>query len=332
MFLTLLLGLGAAGLGAFGVKKGFDAISDNKEARETNDDAQDIINSAKKKLSRARSASKKALENLGQQKYHMYEQPLSNFIRLFEQIKNVKLDDCPSLNELSDFSIDKQNFATLKADTELMSSFAGGTVSGLTAGAAVAFGAYGAASALATASTGTAIATLSGAAATNATLAFFGGGALAAGGLGIAGGTAILGGVVAGPALAICGAIMSSKAKANLDRAYSNLAEAEETEAQVNVLVSACNGIRKMASQFQRLLIKLDLLLAEALENFDRIIQQEGTDYRTYSQSSKNGVAALVALVQATKALLDTPIINKKGAVTKKSAQIAKAVQLQLSA
>ena len=45
------------------------------------------------------------------------------------------------------------------------------------------------------ASTGTSIASLSGAAATNATLAFFGGGSLAAGGLGMAGGTAVLGGL-----------------------------------------------------------------------------------------------------------------------------------------
>ena len=46
-----------------------------------------------------------------------------------------------------------------------------------------------------TASTGTAISTLSGAAATKATLAWLGGGALAAGGLGVAGGTVVLGGV-----------------------------------------------------------------------------------------------------------------------------------------
>ena len=46
---------------------------------------------------------------------------------------------------------------------------------------------------LGTASTGTAISTLSGAAATKATLAWLGGGALATGGLGIAGGAVVLG-------------------------------------------------------------------------------------------------------------------------------------------
>ena len=48
------------------------------------------------------------------------------------------------------------------------------------------------------ASTGTAISTLSGAAATNATLAWLGGGAIAAGGLGMTAGVVVLGGVTVG--------------------------------------------------------------------------------------------------------------------------------------
>ena len=54
---------------------------------------------------------------------------------------------------------------------------------------------------LGTASTGTAISTLSGAAATKATLAWLGGGTLAAGGLGVAGGAVVLGVLCAGGAL-----------------------------------------------------------------------------------------------------------------------------------
>lgn len=57
----------------------------------------------------------------------------------------------------------------------------------------------------AAASTGTAISTLSGAAATNATLAWLGGGSIAAGGGGIAAGTLALGGIIAIPALAVMG-------------------------------------------------------------------------------------------------------------------------------
>lgn len=46
---------------------------------------------------------------------------------------------------------------------------------------------------------------MSGVAATNATLAWLGGGSLATGGLGMAGGAIVLGSVVAAPAIFICG-------------------------------------------------------------------------------------------------------------------------------
>jgi len=71
----------------------------------------------------------------------------------------------------------------------------------LGAGASTALGAWALVGAYGTASTGTAIATLSGAAATNATLAALGGGSLAAGGGGIAAGGAVLGGLITIPAL-----------------------------------------------------------------------------------------------------------------------------------
>ena len=64
----------------------------------------------------------------------------------------------------------------------------GAVVGGLMMAAPACFGAA--------AGTGTAIGSLSGAAATNATLAFYGGGTVASGGLGMAGGAAVVGGVV----------------------------------------------------------------------------------------------------------------------------------------
>ncbi len=77
---------------------------------------------------------------------------------------------------------------------------AGGAAAGAAAGGAAAYATFTAASMLGTASTGAAISGLSGVAATNATLAFLGGGSLAAGGAGIAGGTLLLTGIVAAPA------------------------------------------------------------------------------------------------------------------------------------
>ncbi len=66
-------------------------------------------------------------------------------------------------------------------------------------GGSMAAGAWAVVSVIGSASTGTAIASLSGVAATNATMAWFGGGALAAGGSGMAGGMMVLGGIIAAP-------------------------------------------------------------------------------------------------------------------------------------
>ncbi|HDM8197684.1 TPA: hypothetical protein P0E36_003852 [Vibrio harveyi] len=70
----------------------------------------------------------------------------------------------------------------------------GGLVGGTTA-----LGAWGLVSLIGSASTGTAISSLSGVAATNATLAWFGGGSLATGGAGMAGGFWVLGGILVAP-------------------------------------------------------------------------------------------------------------------------------------
>jgi hypothetical protein len=78
---------------------------------------------------------------------------------------------------------------------------AGGAVAGAVVGGAAAYGTFMTAVTLGSASTGAAIAGLSGAAATNAALAVLGGGTLAAGGAGVAGGTVLLAGIVAAPAL-----------------------------------------------------------------------------------------------------------------------------------
>ena len=87
--------------------------------------------------------------------------------------KNVDFTESTGLLELSKLRIDRASFEKAGASEHFGLSLAGGSLAGLTGGALAAFGAYSAASTFAVASTGTAISSLSGAAATNATLAFF---------------------------------------------------------------------------------------------------------------------------------------------------------------
>ena len=324
-FAFIAIGAGAA---ALGIGKGVKAGADQKDATQTNERAQHIADRATKNATKSRENSGKALQELGQKKIWILDNSVESFIRLFEQIHNVELGESTGMDELKKFRIDKQAFEELKQMSTMASSIAGGIVGGAAAGALAAIGAYGGAMTFgACATTGTAIATLSGAAATNATLAFLGGGALSVGGLGIAGGTMVLGGLVAGPALAVMGFIVGAKASANKDAAYSNLAQARKYEEEVKTVQVLCKAIRMRANMFERLLIKLDAVFEPLTDSLAQIIQKSGTDFSQYSEEEKAVVAANLSLAKAIKAILDTPILTEEGNLTAESEAIIKPIQ-----
>lgn len=326
MPLPLIPILVAAGAGALGVGKGIKAGIDSKSAVDINNRANSIIDESKQKLELARKKCSVSLESLGSKKVFILDINIKRFIRLFEQIKNIELLDSEGLNELQKFKMDKKEFTELKELSNYAASLIGGSATGALGGALTAFGAYSAAMTFGAASTGTAIASLSGVAATNATLAFFGGGSLAVGGLGIAGGTMVLGGLVAGPALAVMGFIMGSKASKNLDNAMSNRAEAEKISEELKTAAVVCNGIRRRTCLVERLLIKLDILFLQLIDNLEDVITNEGTDYGKYTDDAKQSVAATVSMASSIKAVLDTSILDDEGNITVESEEVVKDV------
>ena len=320
----------AAAAGAFGIGKGIKAGIDMKDAKDTNERANNIVDDAKENLEDCRKASGKSLEAIGSKKLYILDKSINRFVSAFEQLKNVELTESVGLDELSKFRIDKQSLTELKEMGGYAASVLGGTAAGALGGALTAFGAYSAAMTFATASTGTAIATLSGAAATNATLAFFGGGSLAAGGLGMAGGAAVLGGLVAGPALAVMGFVIGAKASAQVDEAYSNLARAREIREELETAGVACNAIRRRAYMFFRLLVRLDSLFVPLIVGMERAIAAHSTDFHSFTDDEKHTVAAAVSIAGAIKAVLDTPILTEDGKLTEESDAIAEDISSKI--
>ncbi|HIT63205.1 MAG TPA: hypothetical protein IAC37_01925 [Candidatus Ventrimonas merdavium] len=328
-FLFIAAGVGT---GLVGVGKSIKAGIDQKEANDTNSAAEYKIDHAKEMINTSRKNCGNAIETLGRRKIAVLDGSMKTFITEFEKLNHVELSDSTGLNELQKMVLDKKTFADLKELQGMASSMAGGLASGAMAGALTAFGAYGAAGALATASTGTAIASLSGAAATNATLAFFGGGSLAAGGLGMAGGTAVLGGLVAGPALAVLGFVVGAKASKNLDAANANWAKAKEFEEEMKAAADVCNGIRRRSAMFNRFLIRLQTVFDPMLYEMTQIIKEKGTDFRKFNDDEKKCVASAMSMAGAIKAVLDTPILDDDGNLTKESRTIIESTQKKVEA
>lgn len=317
-----LLFIGAAigsGLGAGrSIKAGIDA----SKANEINKSANEIMQEATDRINAQRKACGRSMSQLGEEKLFVLNSSITEFLTAFRKIKNVDFRESEGLNELEKIHIDEKDFSEMNEMVNFAGSVAGGAVAGTAGGALVAFGAYGAAQALASASTGTAISALSGIAAKNATLAFFGGGSLASGGMGMAGGMAVLGGLVAGPALMIVGVVAGAAAKKNLEAAYTNRAEAIRIAEELNVGALQCEAIRRRTYMFYNLLARLDASFLPLIYRMEDILKEEGEDYSRYSQKSKEEIASCVSIALTIKSVLDTPLLTDDGVLTDASEKI----------
>lgn len=320
--IPIAIAMGASAL--FGAGKTAKAVINSKEADKLNDAASYIINNSKDSLELAKGVCSNNLKNLGFKKAYVLNDTVIKFIASFEKLKNINFQSSVGMDELNKFITDEAKFKEIKEMSILASSIIQGVGGGAVAGAAIAFGAYGAVGALGAASTGAAISTLSGAVATNATLAFLGGGTIAAGGLGVAGGMAVLGGMVAAPALLVIGLVSDSKASAKLDEAKANLAEAKTIAEGLKNMEIMAYALSRRAQMFNRLLMKLDSYLAPLVYEMENIIASKGEDFSKFDENEQEMIAKAVSMVKSVKTVLDTPIIDDNGGVTEESLLVAK--------
>lgn len=296
MPIPFILGGIAIAAGAFGAKKGYDAYCDNEDAKSYTQRAKRIFENSQEELNDKRKATNENLNDFGEYKKSIFENEINKFLYLFRQIKNFKVTD----NTLDEYELQNNeiSFEAFKKEvfnvTNLLGSMSGSAVAG--------------------------------AAATNATLAWLGGGSLAAGGFGVAGGTMVLGGLVAGPALAVAGWVLSAKAEEAKNEAYSNLEKARSIKAINDTIILKLNKIVKMSNAvrqtiqtlnnlaFKSLLIELELFL----------IKKSDHDYNHFSKDEKEFANKILNVAKTIKNLLVVPILTKDGEIDKKVQSVLK--------
>lgn len=229
MALPFILWGAAALLAGTGVVKGFGAMSDFDDAKNIGESACKRYEDAESSLQNSRNQTNSEFEALGKVKVSIFNNQINHLVTAIKKSKNAS-------SKLKDFDVSISPDELKEMERLILTSLEieRGLGTGAVTGALAAWGAYGSVGLLATASTGTAISTLSGVAATNATLAWLGGGALSAGGFGMAGGTLALGGIVLGPALAVGGFMLASKAEKALTQAHEYRADVDIAIAEMD--------------------------------------------------------------------------------------------------
>lgn len=306
-----------------GIHSGVKATKNSRKAKSVNRRAGEMVEQSEERLNATRQITNRSIESLGEKKISILSNSIKEFISLYQLLKNVEINQKTiGVEELKNIGVSKDLLHDLEAQSYKAVKVASGGMASLGTGVAAAYGAYAGTMALGTASTGAAISGLSGVAATNATLAWLGGGALSAGGYGVAGGTMVLGGIVAGPALAVGGLVISSQSKKKLNSAYENLDEAKVIQEQMKSAEEVLFGIKNRANQLKTLLSTINVEFTELLSVMRIIIKNKGTDWLDYSQNEKEDIHKLVLLAQLIKGVIDTPLLEEDGEITKKSEEV----------
>lgn len=319
MPIPFILGAAAVAAAGYGVKKGLDAKEDMDTASEYNNRAKVIAKKTEDAIKNQKDHTTCQIESLGKTKINIFGTSMTDFVKHFEKIKNIEIGDSEGLDELRDFNPSSPEFKELKKLSLEASDMVAAGLGSVAGGTLLAAGTYGSVmfGGFAIASTGAGIAGLSGAAATNATLAWLGGGAVGSGmtAFGMTGGMVVLGGLVVGPALAIGGAFLASKAEDAKYQAYSNFDKAEEYKEQGKGIIVTLNAMERRAEQIEKALIALNSRLEKSVHELIATIDRVGVDYKMFDALAKKSVMQSMCYAKAVKTVLDTSLLHEDGSL-----------------
>ena len=302
MPLPLIIGGLAAIAGVAGVGSGIHGGVKMKEANDTMKAAQSKQQKAVALFEKRNNETTELMDSIGKQELEI----LSSFDDFSDIIE--KIQGRPKFRAYKRDGINLPDYEA--EELKKVSAGAGvllGGVSGAAAGATTS-----AVMALGTASTGTAISSLSGVAATNATLAALGGGSIAAGGGGMALGTAVLGGATLGVGLLVGGIIFNVTGSKLSDKADEAYRQAMRTEQEVNKIVGYFDELNSIAKPFKISLTEIENQYRKRLATLDHVVNfSEKTQWSEFTDKEKIMAENAVLLVGLLYKMCKTSLVLK---------------------
>ena len=311
--LLVIPALIAAGGG--GALAGLDGADRMLEARRRCDDAERRQQAAHERLKAKEARTDKQLRAYGAFQEGVREEVLLRFVAWLEaNRRSVNLIDAELLDGLDlpeHVLLRNQDFG---ADA---GSLLAGGITSIVAGVAARQAALTGVRMVATASTGAAISGLSGAAAESATLAWIGGGTLAAGGTGVAGGAMVLTGIGIAPTVLLGGLALNKEGRKAQTQAARFEAEVEEGVATWALRGRILERVRRRVRELRAVLQGLSDAARRSLDELELL----SFDHTDDDHLRRFQEAAL--LVRSVREVLAAPILDAKGGVSSESERVA---------
>ncbi|MCQ2879684.1 sortase [Helicobacter pylori] len=296
----ILAGVALAAAG-YGVKKGIDALDADCEADEFIKKAENLKEEATKKAKSAESDCKLAFARFGEKKLRVLSHSVSNFLNHFHRLNRSRI----IIEGINMQDIQRQVSDARKITNQLNANgIDGDSVLGVFAG----FGSLG----ISSFTTGAIL-----------------GGGLAASGLA---GMAVIGGLVAGPALAILGAINADEMEKKRDDAKAYLSQVKAAVKKADVMVDQFQAVRKMADLFIKQITRFEKIFFSI--SIDAITTMKKCNYDTsrYNQKEKDQLSVTVSTLMTLSAFLKVSIMDEHQKLNKKAQNALNLMRNQINA
>lgn len=306
----ILIALGVAS-GATGATLGVHSAVTIKDSKDCISEAEKIQNNALNRLSTYSKRAVDKADELGKMEMKI----LASFNIFSNCIE--KIQERPEFRKISSFELELDNkgiqeLRKTSNEASLLISIAGSMVTGVAGGFAAAGATTSAVSILCTASTGTAIADLSGVAATNATLSALGGGSIAAGGGGIALGSTALSASSAGIGLLAGGILLEFTAKKLSDSADIAMQEAKKTEMQVEEFIDFFNELMYVIDRYGNNMHKIANKYFKQLSRLRSIVEdKKDCRWSNFTYEEKRSIEITILYVTILYNMCKLPITKK---------------------
>ncbi len=300
MPLPFILGGLALAAAGYGFKKSIDASETADKVNEIVKEAEDLKEGAKNRVESAESSYKNALMRLGEKKFHVISHGVSRFVEHFNQLKGhqffVKDSDMQDLHKqvsvAQNFSkqLDASGMSEEDAIGGMFAGYVGLGISSFTTGAML-------------------------------------GGGLTMGGLA---GMAVFGGLVAGPALAILGAMSADEMEEKLEKAKAYHSQVEKAVKKADAIIDQFQAIEKMAKLFTRQITKCDVLFFSLSQDAIATMKKNNYDTSRYNQKEKDQLCVAVSTLMTLSAFLKVPIIDEHQKLQEKAKRALEIMKEQM--
>ncbi|MGN0688653.1 MAG: hypothetical protein ACI4KA_11190 [Oscillospiraceae bacterium] len=311
MPLPLILGIAAGVTGAAGVggsiyggvktKKAYDVMKITSEQHKAN----------VAKFEEDNKKASKIMDKLGTQELEILKS-FERFSDMLERIQNRPQFKEININGVVLPAYNPQELKKVSVGAGVLLGGLSGAALGTAGGIAAAGATTAVVMAFGTSSTGTAIATLSGVAATKATLAALGGGAIAVGGGGVALGTTMLGVSTLGVGLLVGGVIFGitgAKLSTKVDEARVQMLEAKK---KIDAICEHLKYLSYAAKDYIETLDGINDIYKRHLYSLIHMVSDlEKTDWLTYSDEEKKLVENTGLLVGLLYSMCKVQLVIK---------------------